>query len=839
MAHRDCGAPAAFGARALITWVSVVKSRAKQSANRGEPAAKLVQAVDWVYLFLVQKTWLWVCGAALGAGVVGAVLAAGPLARRVAEQKAAARGIELRAGDLAVGWFNVELRDVQLRLEGVPSVQATLDHVLVHLTPGGALSQIVVRGGQVHVKGSLAEVRKQLNEYRARHASAPSNAAPTARSRVEIVHDLNVRWQDALPHAPDQVIAGLHLERTPERMRMGADLLELNLDQLRAQLAGLSLETSQAAWNQGLVQKLGASEARLSWLGTDTDAQVSAPPPQKKQPDPPPTLSDLLVAHPERTARIVWALDLLRTKLLPRLPESSQIDRLWLSYTRGADRLEVGPNRLTTAKSAHQLLMELVPKEQVSGTPLELSLRMPTEPAGQDEAAVSVKIHGGPVALSTLGLRDGPFGLREVARTFLSGSGEVRLSADARSVSATGHVSLDGLTLDNRALAEQLVVFPHLVMRGRGAFSTDGTEVSAEDCELSLGEARFLGELKLKRSAEALHVKGRVAAPLVSCQALVDSAPRGLLGPVEAMKLSGTMSLQSSVDLDTSALGKMQVHFDFENACKATQVPAVLDPEQFRESFVREVNGAGDFPMKVQLGPNSPGWVSYDDVSPYVEAALLVSEDGRFFRHDGFDDRAIESAISDNAKAGRFVRGASTISMQLAKNLYLSRDKTLSRKFQEAALTSLLEQSFEKKELLELYVNVVEFGPGIYGIGPAAEYYFNTTPGELTLAQAFFLGSILPNPKREFFGQDGLIKPATFQYVQRLLEIAKQRGRLSDEQLATALAEELRFGEASTTPALPATPAPEHADVPADADLTRDENERPAQPLAPRRGIEL
>lgn len=777
------------------------------------------------------------CGLALGAGLTGGILAVEPVARRIAEQKAAARGIELRTEDLAVGWFDVELHKVQLRLNGVPSVQVALDRVQVHLTPTGAVSQIVVRGGQIHVTGPLDEVRKQLRQYRARYTSAPSAAAPTTRSRVEIVHDLNIRWKEALPLAPDQVVSGLHLERTPERVRVGADLLELNLEQLSAQMAGLSLETSLSSWNKGLVQKLGASEARISWASAESPEQAQRSASLPAQQVSPATLSDLLVAHPERTARIKWAIDLVRTKLLPRLPESSQVDRLWLSYARGTDRLEVGPNRLTATTDPHQLVMELVPKEQVSGTPLELSLRMPMETTAADEAAVSVKVHGGPVALSTLGLRDGPFGLREVGRTFLSGSGEARLSADARSVSATGHVSLDGLTLDNQSLAEQLVVFPHLVMRGRASFKTDSTEISAEDCELSLGEARFLGAFSLRRAADALSVKGRLAAPLVSCQALVDSAPRGLLGPVEAMKLSGTLSLQSSLDLDTNALSKMQVHFDFKNACKATAVPGVLDPAQFRQLFVREVTGAGDFPMKVQFGPGSSNWVSYAEVSPLLEAALLVSEDGRFFRHDGFDDRAIESAISDNAKAGRFVRGASTISMQLAKNLYLSRDKTLSRKFQEAALTSLLEQSFEKSELLELYVNVVEFGPGIYGIGPAAEYYFNTTPAALTPGQAFFLGSILPNPKREFFQEDGVIKPNVWQYVQRLLEIAKQRGRLSDEQLSAALAEELRFGESNTAPALPQ--APEHPDIPAEANLTRDENERPALPVPPRRGIEL
>jgi membrane peptidoglycan carboxypeptidase len=179
---------------------------------------------------------------------------------------------------------------------------------------------------------------------------------------------------------------------------------------------------------------------------------------------------------------------------------------------------------------------------------------------------------------------------------------------------------------------------------------------------------------------------------------------------------------------------------------------------------------------------------------PYLETAVLVCEDGRFFGHHGFDPRAIESAIRDNVSAGRFLRGASTVTMQLAKNLYLSRDKQLSRKFQEAALTLLLEQELTKPDLLELYFNIVEFGPGVYGVRQAAQHYFGVTPDHLTIGQSFFLVSILPNPKRLYFDESGKLLPARATYLHRLMNIAYDRGRLTDAELAQGLAEEVRLG---------------------------------------------
>jgi len=132
--------------------------------------------------------------------------------------------------------------------------------------------------------------------------------------------------------------------------------------------------------------------------------------------------------------------------------------------------------------------------------------------------------------------------------------------------------------------------------------------------------------------------------------------------------------------------------------------------------------------------------------------------------------------------------------MQLAKNLYLSRDKYVARKVQEALLTMLIEQEMRKDELLELYFNVIEYGPGVYGVGPAARYYFNSTAGELSIAQSFFLASLLPSPNAQHFEPSGALKPKWRAYLRELMRIAARRGRLTEQELKEGLAEEIRFG---------------------------------------------
>jgi membrane peptidoglycan carboxypeptidase len=180
-----------------------------------------------------------------------------------------------------------------------------------------------------------------------------------------------------------------------------------------------------------------------------------------------------------------------------------------------------------------------------------------------------------------------------------------------------------------------------------------------------------------------------------------------------------------------------------------------------------------------------------------MEIALLTTEDGGFRRHHGFDSEAIKNSIREDLRRKKFVRGASTISMQLAKNLYLGKEKTLSRKVEEALLTMLLEAKLSKNDLLEIYLNIVELGPGIYGIEQAADYYFDESAKELSLGQALYLASILPDPTRTHFEPDGRISPRWGEYIKKLMHIAHRVKRITDAELEAGLEEELAFRRAS------------------------------------------
>lgn len=139
-------------------------------------------------------------------------------------------------------------------------------------------------------------------------------------------------------------------------------------------------------------------------------------------------------------------------------------------------------------------------------------------------------------------------------------------------------------------------------------------------------------------------------------------------------------------------------------------------------------------------------WVSLDHVSQNLIKAVLIAEDDKFWQHEGFDYQAIERAIEKNILAKKFKMGGSTISQQLAKNLYLSPSKNPIRKIKEAILTWRLEKTLSKRRILELYVNVAEWGDGIFGIGQAARHYYGVSAARLTARQASRLAAILPNP---------------------------------------------------------------------------------------------
>jgi monofunctional biosynthetic peptidoglycan transglycosylase len=140
-------------------------------------------------------------------------------------------------------------------------------------------------------------------------------------------------------------------------------------------------------------------------------------------------------------------------------------------------------------------------------------------------------------------------------------------------------------------------------------------------------------------------------------------------------------------------------------------------------------------------------WVPMARISPHLQKAVVVSEDAAFYQHRGFDWAGIQEATLHNIKAGQLHRGGSTITQQLAKNLYLSSDKTLLRKAHEALFALALERHLTKGRILELYLNVVEWGKGVYGAEAAAQHHFGKSARDLTPGEAALLAAMLPSPR--------------------------------------------------------------------------------------------
>lgn len=153
-------------------------------------------------------------------------------------------------------------------------------------------------------------------------------------------------------------------------------------------------------------------------------------------------------------------------------------------------------------------------------------------------------------------------------------------------------------------------------------------------------------------------------------------------------------------------------------------------------------------------------WTPIEEISPNLVHAVLLAEDDTFYRHHGFDLQQIQIAVKMDWEKGRYVYGGSTLTQQLARNLYLSPEKTLSRKLREALIAWKLEHTLTKRRILELYLNVAEWGPGIYGAQAAARTYFGKDASELNVEEAVALACALPSPRRfnPFANTDKLLK---------------------------------------------------------------------------------
>lgn len=770
----------------------------------------------WLHL---DRHWRITIGAALGALLLVALTFA-PIVRTLASQKAAARGLDLSIGHLRPGWFSIHLHDAKLTLVNAPAVQAKLDHVEVRVLPWLAVDGVSVDGGTVTLQGSPEVIREQLEAWRAARPRASGGGKGGATLTVE-ARGIGVTWHGADSDAAPQVIENISFERRDGlargafesarlESRWGALTLSGASAELRDSEQGLLLESArveQVLGRVGLPESEAAPEASAapepmpraaSDTSDDEDMEdeesdaTGAKASAKRAPDRK-SLAERLAplaaqSWPKRRDQIAA----LRAQLAGRLAEKARVDvlRVQLEVTHGRSVLNVGPAPFELQRNGDALRAEFLPPAEKGGKQLTMNASLPLV-----EGPIEVNLEGGPISLQTLGVREGDFGLIGVAQSELTLQTRVELSpAGALGVTASGRLSQ--LALEQPALAPEPLRDVDVNWSGQLQLDLGKRRFTLENGVLGLEDVHVNLSGAIEAAEDDVRVELAVDVPKTACQDLLTAAPTALLPQLVGLRLGGTFALHSRVALDTSDPKKTEAEWELANRCKVLETPEEIDPARFREPFQHYVVDPDGRATEFSTGPTTEQWVPLSEITPYIETGLIVCEDSRFFKHNGFDNKAIRDSILSNLRAGHFVRGASTLSMQLAKNLYLGREKTMSRKLQEAAFTLLLEERLSKEDILELYLNVVEFGPGIYGIRAAAQHYFNSHPGELSLAQAMYLTSILPNPKAKHFAPDGTLKPRWAKHLGYLMRVAHKIKRIGDDELEAGSNEKLVFGQA-------------------------------------------
>lgn len=268
-------------------------------------------------------------------------------------------------------------------------------------------------------------------------------------------------------------------------------------------------------------------------------------------------------------------------------------------------------------------------------------------------------------------------------------------------------------------------------------------------------------------------------------QGVLDAFPQGLFESLEGLKVQGKVKYNLNFYLDTKVPDSVRF--------SSTLTPVDFKIVQWGKTNLQKINSPFVYtpyeygkPMRdITIGPSNPNFTPLSSISKNFINAVLTAEDPSFFTHNGFVEESIRKSIAVNFKEKKFKRGGSTISMQLVKNVYLSRQKTLARKAEEILIVWLIEHNHlvSKQRMLEVYFNIMELGQNIYGIGEASRYYFGKQPADLTIGDGLFLASIVPKPKASMykFMADGSLKPYMFNYFRFMGNIMARRGLVASD----------------------------------------------------------
>jgi hypothetical protein len=508
-------------------------------------------------------------------------------------------------------------------------------------------------------------------------------------------------------------------------------------------------------------------------------------------------LAGVHVDVPERPGSLHELLERLssRRPAAPRSPGAPagtdgpavSVRDLTVTFGLGGQRLTAGPIQATLHRRRD-------PGERIA---LSAELRLPG--SGQGTAWLSRDARGwhAVARLERVDPRALPAELAPLGATWSGGSASLAISGDAAPGFAKAQARLEiaaaGVRVRGKGLAAEPIGPVDVHFAGDLAWDGAGRRLRLSPASVTLPGGAAVAVQAGVELHEGLPFTLEARASGVDYRSAVSALPAALSLPDDAPRPSGTLDVRASLagSLLDPADWVVDASLDLSRMRAAARggppVP-LLGP------FVQHVQPEQGPARSFLVGPDNPGFVPIAELPRHVVRAVTASEDAGFFGHSGFDFDELRNAAVEGAQAGRVVRGGSTITQQLAKNLYLSREKTLARKLREALVTVALEATVPKQRLMEIYLNVAEWGPGLWGIGPAARHWFGKDARQLTPKEAAFLATVIPNPVRyHSMWNRGWVSEAWEQRVDDLLRTMYGQGNLTGEELEAALGEPLVF----------------------------------------------
>ena len=346
-----------------------------------------------------------------------------------------------------------------------------------------------------------------------------------------------------------------------------------------------------------------------------------------------------------------------------------------------------------------------------------------------------------------------------------------------------GFMAIANLKLNHPKIARKDVLLKNAKFDYRFLLGSDFISIDSSST-VQLNKIKFHPYAAYETGKDTIY-KLKINLPKMKAQDFITSLPDGLFTHFQGMEATGTFDYK--LDFAYNQNKPNQLVFDSKLKKENLRIT------KYGEANLNKLNGEfvyralinNVFQRGVLVGNANPNYTPLDQISPYLRKSVLTTEDPSFFSHKGFITEAFKQSIVKNIRTKKFSRGASTISMQLVKNAFLSREKTVSRKLEEILLVYILENNriVSKERMLEVYFNIIEWGPNVYGIGEASQFYFQKTPAELSLNECLYLARIIPSPKKFMyqFNDQGMLKDFAIKQESFLTSIMLRRGLLTPE----------------------------------------------------------